>query len=297
MATTSVIRLNNGVMMPAVGLGVLRSDPDQLVHNVQIAIEAGYRMIDTAAGYHNEAQVGEGIRRSGVARQEIFVITKLWLGDYGYDEALKAFEASLSKLGLDYIDLYLLHWPSPSTFDATVASYRAAEKLLAEGRARAIGVCNFNVRHLEGLMERTDITPAVNQVEVHPYFVQDDLRAVNASHGVTTQAWSPIGGTVKRAAADHDPLTEPAIVEIARRHGKSSAQVILRWHLQNGLSVIPKSSNPARIAENIDVFDFELSAEELQAIDGLDTGHRFGADPETMDLEALTRRAAASPAR
>ena len=297
MDRNQVITLNNGVQMPALGLGVLRSDPEKLIANVKFAIDAGYRMIDTAAGYHNEEQVGEGIRRSGVARSEIFVITKLWLGDYGYDETLKAFDVSLDKLGLDYLDLYLLHWPSPSTFDATIASYRAAEKLLAAGRVRAIGVCNFNAGHLEELIKRTEVIPALNQVELHPYFIQRDLRSLNARHGITTQAWSPIGGTVKRSgAADParalDPLAEPKVRRIAEKHRKTPAQVILRWHIQNGVSVIPKSSKPERITENIDVFDFELSAEDLDDISSLDTGKRSGADPETMDIETLRKLAA-----
>lgn len=297
MTQNIYVDLNNGVAMPALGLGVLRSDPVTLVANIAVALDAGYRMIDTAAGYQNEEEVGRGLRESGVERAEVFVITKLWLGDYGHDQTLRAFDASLAKLGLDYLDLYLLHWPSPSTFDATIASYRAAERLLAEGRTRAIGVCNFNAGHLAQLIDATDIVPAVNQIEVHPYFAQRDLRAIDAGHGIVTQAWSPIGGTIKRAGADRDPLSEPVIVDVARRHGKAPAQVILRWHLQNGLSAIPKSSNPDRIAANIDVFDFALDAAEMAAIDALDTGRRFGADPETMDLESLRRRAAETPPR
>lgn len=290
MTQSSMITLNNGVEMPALGLGVLRSDAGTLVANVQFALENGYRMIDTAAAYRNEAEVGEGVRRSGVNRSEIFIITKVFLGDHGYDETMRGFESSLEKLGMDYVDMYLLHWPAPATFDLTVDSYRAMERLLSEGRVRAIGTCNFNPDHMDLLRERTGVLPALDQVEVHPYFAQRPLRAYNAALGITTQAWSPIGGTVKRSGSTHDPLEETAIVAVARRHGKTPAQVILRWHLQNGLSVIPKSSNPRRLVENIDVFDFELDAAEMAAIDELDTGTRSGADPDKMDLAMLVGR-------
>jgi diketogulonate reductase-like aldo/keto reductase len=281
------ITLNNGTEIPALGLGVFLSPPEQTAAAVETAIANGYRLIDTAAAYNNERQVGEGIRGSGIDRDEVFITTKLWVSDYGWDSALDAFDASMRRLGLDYLDLYLLHWPVPSDFEATVASYQAAEKLLAEGRARAIGVSNFNPRHLEQLIARTDVIPAVNQVELHPYFTQQDVRDANARHGIVTQSWSPIGGVYdRRQTGPTKPLENAAIVELASQHGKTPAQIILRWHIQHGLSTIPKSVRASRIAENIDVFDFTLSPEEIAAIDALDTGTRSGLDPETFDANS-----------
>lgn len=202
-----LIELNNGVEMPALGLGVYQSAPEETGSAVESAIANGYRLIDTAAAYGNEREVGEGIRRSGIDRADVFVTTKLWIADYGYEPALRAFDESLSRLGLDYVDLYLLHWPVPTDFEATVASYKAAEKVLAEGRVRAIGVCNFNPQHLEDLVARTDVVPAVNQVELHPYFAQKKVRGANASHNVLTQSWSPIGGVYKNHPKDPDRVT------------------------------------------------------------------------------------------
>jgi diketogulonate reductase-like aldo/keto reductase len=278
--------LNDSIKIPTLGLGVLdRETCEQTTGAVEAALAGGYRLIDTAASYLNERHVGEGIARSGVARSEIFVTTKLWLSEYGYDKALRAFDASLRKLGFDYIDLYLLHWPLPSDFDATMASYKAAEKLLYEGRARAIGVSNFSAAHLKSLMDRTEVVPAVNQVELHPSFQQKDLCEVHKRLGILTQAWSPIGGSIRRFADQSkgsDPLKDQTIVGLAERHGKTPAQVVLRWHLQNGVSAIPKSFNAGRIAENFDIFDFELSADDMAAIDALDTGVRTGPNPETM---------------
>lgn len=258
------ITLNNGIKMPALGLGVFLAPPEQTADAVATAIARGYRLIDTAAAYNNERQVGEGVRRSGIARSEMFVTTKLWVADYGHESARRAFEASLRRLGLDYIDLYLLHWPVPTDFDATVASYQVAEKLLAEGRIRAIGVANFQPHHLEKLIGRTDVVPAVNQVELNPYFTEQAVREANERYDIVTQSWSPIG-------------------ELASRYGKTPAQIILRWHLDHGFSAIPKSVTPSRIAENFDVFDFTLAPEEIGAIDALDTGKRAGSDPETFD--------------
>ena len=278
--------LNNGIEIPAIGLGVLdRETREQTTGAVEAALAAGYRLIDTAASYLNERHVGDGIARSGVARSDIFVTTKLWLSEYGYDKTLRAFDASLRKLGFDYIDLYVLHWPLPSDFDATVASYKAAEKLLSEGRARAIGVSNFSAAHLKRLMDRTEVVPAVNQVELHPSFQQKDLREIHKRLGILTQAWSPIGGGIRRFAdrrKGSDPLKDGTIVSVADRHGKTPAQVVLRWHLQNGVSAIPKSFNAERIAENFNIFDFALSAADMSAIDALDTGVRTGPNPETM---------------
>jgi diketogulonate reductase-like aldo/keto reductase len=290
MTTTSpYITLNNAVEMPAFGLGVYQSTPEQTTGAVEAALANGYRLIDTAAAYFNERQVGEGLRRSGVARGEVFVTTKLWISDYGYESALRAFEASLRRLGLDYVDLYLLHWPTPSDFEATVASYRAAESLLADGRVRAIGVCNFSPKHLDDLMARTEVVPAVNQVELHPFFTQRELREAHARLRIVTQSWSPLGGVNVYAASDpsavRNPLEHPVIVELAKKYGKTPAQVVLRWHIEHGLSTIPKSVRPERIAENIRIFDFALTADEVAAIDALDTGARGGPDPEVVDTK------------
>lgn len=280
------ITLNNGVEMPVLGLGVYRSSPEDTADAVQTAIAEGYRLIDTAAAYGNEEQVGEGIRRSGVPRSEILVTTKLWITDYGYDEALRAFDRSMSKLGFDTLDLYLLHQPVPMHFERTIAAYKAAETLLADGRVRAIGVSNFSEQHLTDLMEQTDVVPAVNQVEVHPFFTQKELRHFHESHGITTEAWSPIGG-VNRYWRDNaekldDPLKHPRIVEIAEKYGKTPAQVMLRWHIQNGVVAIPKSVNPERIAENSNIWDLKLSTDEMAAIEALDTGIRGGPEPDTI---------------
>lgn len=286
-ATGPLIALNNGVEMPALGLGVYQSSPEDTTNAVATALAAGYRLIDTAAAYFNEQQVGEGIARSGIDRADIFVTTKLWISDYGHDSTLRAFDASLRRLGTDHLDLYLLHWPVPDALEATVASYQAAEKLLADGRVRAIGVCNHKPEHVDALIDRTGVVPAVNQVELHPYFTQPDVRAANARHGVLTQSWSPIGGVKVYNAADpaavKNPLTDPTVVALADSYGKTPAQVVLRWHLQHGLSAIPKSVRPERIAENFDVFDFELAAADMAAIDALDTGMRGGPDPDDVD--------------
>jgi diketogulonate reductase-like aldo/keto reductase len=286
-----ILTLNNGVQMPALGLGVLsRETRDLTADAVEAAIAQGYRLIDTAAAYLNERQVAEGLARSGIARSDMFITTKLWLTEYGYERALRAFEASLRRLAFDYVDLYLLHWPVPAAFDATVASYRAAEKALAEGRARAIGVSNFSPAHLKTLMERSDVVPAVNQVELHPGFAQPALHAAHARLGIVTQAWSPLGGTVRRAADPskaRDPLTHPTVIGLAVKYGKTPAQVVLRWHLDHGFSAIPKSFRPERIAENFDVFDFALAADDIRAIDALETGVRSGADPEVVDARTF----------
>ena len=287
--TGPFITLNNSVQMPAFGLGVYQSTPEQTTGAVEAAIASGYRLIDTAAAYFNERQVGEGLRRSGVDRNEIFVTTKLWISDYGYESALRAFDASLRRLGLDYADLYLLHWPVPSDFEATVESYRAAERLLADGRVRAIGVCNFSPKHLEDLIARAEVVPAVNQVELHPFFTQRELRAAHARLGVVTQSWSPLGGVnvyaTKDPGASKNPLAHPTVVGLAAKYGKTPAQVVLRWHIEHGLSAIPKSVRPERIAENIDIFDFALTADEVAAIDAIDSGTRGGPDPETVDTK------------
>jgi diketogulonate reductase-like aldo/keto reductase len=288
-ATTPRIELNNAVELPALGLGVFQSPPAETVGAVEAAIADGYRLIDTAAAYGNEREVGEGIRRSGLDREEMFVSTKLWISDYGYRPALRGFDGCLRRLGLDYADLFLLHHPVPSDFDGTVAAYKAAEQMLADRRARAIGVSNFSPQHLENLMSKTKVVPAVNQVELHPFFTQQALRDFHAANGIVTQAWSPLGGVTRYRPADgrdiKNPLDHPTIVELASKHGKTPAQVVLRWHLEHGVSAIPKSVKPQRIAENCDVFDFTLAPDEVAAIDALDTGIRGGPDPELINTE------------
>ena len=284
------MKLQNGVTMPALGLGVFQSPPEDTVTAVETALRDGYRHIDTAAAYGNEREVGEAVRASGLERSEVFLETKIWISDYGYDETLHGFEKSAGKLGVEQIDLLILHQPMPSAFDRTLEAYRALETLLADGRVRAIGVSNFMVDHLEKLLDRAQIVPAVNQIEVHPYFTQSEVQGFGAEHGILTQAWSPIGGITFYRDGEHtSTLEDPVIVDIARAHGKSPAQVMLRWGIQHGRSVIPKSVRPARIAENFDVFDFELSGDEMTVLDGLDTGRRGGPEPEDITLEAYGR--------
>jgi diketogulonate reductase-like aldo/keto reductase len=289
IAPVPSVTLNNGMEMPAIGLGVFQTPPDVTTAAVEEALRLGYRHIDTAAAYFNEREVGEGVRRSGIARDEVFIETKVWISDYGYDATLRAFDKSAGKLGVDRLDLLILHQPLPSRFDATLDAYRALEKLMADGKVRAIGVSNFMPEHLERLLTETSVVPAVNQIELHPYFQQRALQRVHAEHGILTQAWSPIGGITSYGGGERSAFDDPTLLEIARRHGKSAAQVMLRWHLQEGRSAIPKSTRPARITENFDVFDFELSGEQVAAIDALDTGVRGGPDPDSIILEAYGR--------
>src|SRR4051794_6133893 len=287
---SSSFRLNNGVEIPTVGFGVFQTPPDETITAVQTALATGYRHIDTAAAYGNEREVGEGIRRSGLDRAEIFVETKVWITDYGYDATLHAFDKSAGKLGVEQIDLLILHQALPGEFDLTLDAYRALEQLLADGRVRAIGVSNFMPAHLTRLLAETSVVPAVNQIEVHPYFRQSELLAVHAEHGILSQAWSPIGGiTFYRDGSHGSTLQDPTIQEIAATHGRTPAQVMLHWHLQQGRQVIPKSVTPSRIAENFDVFDFELTAEQLAAIDALDTGVRGGPEPAQITRETFGR--------
>ncbi|WP_292678003.1 MULTISPECIES: aldo/keto reductase [unclassified Microbacterium] len=278
-----VLTFNNGVVMPALGFGVFQTPPDETATAVETALATGYRHIDTAAAYANEVGVGEGLRRSGIPRSDVFIETKVWVVDYGYDQTLHAFEKSAAKLGVDQIDLLILHQPMPQHFERTREAYRALETLLADGKARAIGVSNFMPHHLDALMETATVTPAINQVELHPYFTQPAVQAADAARGVVTQAWSPIGGITFYRESNGSVLDDTTLAEIAAAHGKTPAQVMLRWHLQQGRSAIPKSTKPTRIAENFDVFDFELSGDELARIDALDTGHRGGPDPDAVD--------------
>ena len=285
--TNNIITLNNGVELPAIGLGVFQTPPDVTTTAVQEALRTGYRHIDTAAAYMNEREVGEGIRLSGVPREEIFIETKLWISDYGYEAALHGFEKSAKKLGVEQIDLLLLHQPLTTRFDLTLDAYRALEKLLAEGKVRAIGVSNFMPEYLERLLAETSVVPAVNQIELHPYYQQKEVQSLHAQHGILTQAWSPIGGITSYGGAEKSAFEDPTLLEIGREHGKSAAQVMLRWHLQQGRSAIPKSTRAERIAENFDVFDFELTNGQLAAIDALDTGVRGGPDPDSITLETF----------
>ncbi|WP_336697740.1 aldo/keto reductase [Curtobacterium sp. USHLN213] len=279
---TDSLTLNNGVLMPAIGLGVYQTPPAETVTAVQTALEVGYRHVDTAAAYLNEREVGEGIRRSGVAREDVFIETKVWITDYGYDQTLHAFEKSAKKLGVDQIDLLILHQAYPAIFDKTIEAYKGLERLLADGAVRAIGVSNFGPNHLDRLLNETSVVPAVNQIELHPYNTRAEERAANAVRGILTQAWSPIGGVRHYNGDEKSPLTDPTVQTIADRYGKSTAQVMLRWHVQEGRSAIPKSVHRERIIENLDVFDFALNDDELRQIDGLHIGGTV--DTDTLDF-------------
>ena len=291
MSTTiPLLTLNNDVRLPALGLGVFQTPPDETRDAVRAALDAGYRHIDTAAAYGNEREVGDAVKASGIERSDVFLETKLWISDYGYDETLHGFEKSAGKLGVDQIDLLILHQALPSDFERTLNAYRALETLLSDHKVRAIGVSNFMVDHLTALLEHATVVPAVNQIESHPYFAQADVQAFATEHGILTQAWSPIGGiTFYRDGQHTSTLDDPTIAAIADTHSKSPAQVMLRWGIQHGRSIIPKSTKPHRIAENIDVFDFELTADQMTAIDGLDTGQRGGPEPDAITLEAFGR--------
>jgi 2,5-diketo-D-gluconate reductase A len=267
------VTLNNGVRMPQLGFGVFQVGDDEARAAVATALECGYRSIDTAALYGNEHGVGVAVSASGIPREELFVTTKLWNADQGAGRVLPAFERSIDKLGLDYVDLYLIHWPVPSR-GRFVETWEAFQGLYAEGRMRAIGVSNFTPPQLTRLLEETAVVPAVNQVELHPGFQQPELRAFHRAHGIATEAWSPLG----QGAA----LTHPVITRLAERHEKTPAQVVLRWHLDLGNVVIPKSVTPGRIRENFSVFDFALTAEDARQIAGLESGHRIGPDPDVV---------------
>lgn len=264
------VLLHNGVKMPYFGLGVYKvEEGNEVIESVKTALEVGYRAIDTAALYENEEGVGKAIKESGIPRKEIFVTTKVWNTDHGYEKTLKAFDKSISKLGLDYVDLYLIHWPGKDTF---IDTWRALEKLYRDGRVRAIGVSNFKPHHLQTLMEHSEEKPVINQVELHPYFQQKELREFCKQHDIVVEAWSPLGrGQV---------LDDPVLAEIGKKYGKTPAQVTLRWHLQNDIVIIPKSVTPSRIKENADIFDFELTAEDMEQIDQLDKNTRLFKDPD-----------------
>jgi len=265
------ITLNDGRAMPRLGLGVWQSPRDVTAQAVRAALEAGYRSVDTAAIYRNEAEVGEGVRASALDRAEVFVTTKLWNDDQGHDAALRALDASLKRLGTDYVDLYLIHWPAPGQ-DRYAETWKALVRVRDEGRARSIGVSNFAAPHLERIIGETGQAPAVNQIELHPRFQQTDLRAAHQRLGVATESWSPLGQGAL--------LTDPVVARIAAKHGKTPAQAIIRWHLDLGLIVIPKSVTPARIAQNFDVFDFRLDAQDLADMAALDDPDgRIGPNP------------------
>ncbi len=287
---TTTLTLNNGVTMPALGFGVFQTPPDATAVAVDTALRVGYRHIDTAAAYLNERGVGEAIARSGIPRDQLFVETKVWISDYGYDQTLHAFDKAAGKLGLDTLDLLILHQPLPTAFDRTVAAYHALETLLADGKVRAIGVSNFMPEHLDHLLAQATVVPAVNQIEVHPYFRQSAVLAKDAELGILSQAWSPIGGITFYRHSGASTLDDPTIGAIAAAHGKTPAQVMLAWHVQQCRSAIPKSVTPARIAENFDVFDVELADDELAAIDALDTGVRGGPDPASITLDGWGRQ-------
>ncbi|NSC24638.1 aldo/keto reductase [Streptomyces albus subsp. chlorinus] len=275
MSNVPTITLNNGVTMPQLGYGVWQVPSDEAATAVATALGAGYRSIDTAAAYENEEGVGRALAGSGLPREELFVTTKLWNSEQGYDTTLRAFDASLDKLGLDFVDLYLIHWPMPDV-DKYADTWRAFEKIYADGRARAIGVSNFQPAHLNRLIELGGTVPAVNQIELHPRLQQSVPRAFHADHGIATEAWSPLG-------QGGDLLEDPTLSGLARTYGKTVAQVVLRWHLQLGNVVIPKSVTPSRMRENIDVFDFELTGDDMARIAALNTDTRLGPDPDTMN--------------
>ena len=268
------LRLNTGAEIPQLGFGVFQVPPEDTAETVELALDAGYRSIDTAGAYGNEEGVGRAIAASSIEREELFVTTKLWNNDQGRQSALREFDASLGRLGLEYVDLYLIHWPVPSQ-DLYVETWRAFEEIHSDGRARAIGVSNFEVAHLERLLDETEVVPAVNQIELHPRLQQPELREFHSEHGILTEAWSPL--------AQGGLLDDPAVADIAEAHGRTPAQVILRWHIEIGNVVIPKSVTPERIEANIEVFDFELTPEQTERFDGLDSGDgRVGPHPDSF---------------
>ncbi|MGN6326425.1 aldo/keto reductase [Pseudolysinimonas sp.] len=274
--TVPSLQFNDGHAIPQLGFGVYRVDPAETERIVTDALEVGYRHIDTAALYGNEEGVGRAIANSGIPRDELFITTKLWNTDQGADATRAAFASSLEKLGLDRVDLYLIHWPAPAR-DLFVETWRTFEEFRDAGTATSIGVSNFRPQDLDRLAAETDTVPAINQIELHPFFIQQGLRDYDAAHGILTESWGPLGHAVA------DVLGSGPLAEIAEAHGVGPAQVVIRWHLQHGLVVIPKSNNRDRMAQNFDVFGFELTDDEMARIDGLDTGTRSGADPDTLN--------------
>jgi 2,5-diketo-D-gluconate reductase A len=275
MSEVPTITLNNGVEIPQLGFGVYLVPPADTVAATLSALEVGYRHIDTAEMYGNEKQVGEAIRASWIDRREVFVTSKLNNGFHAYDDALRAFDGTLRALGVDYVDLFLIHWPMPDVGIDYVETWRAMERILASGGARAIGVSNFQPQHLQRVLDETDVVPAVNQIEVHPYLTQDDARGFGAAHGIVTEAWAPI--------AQGKVLGDPVIVEVAERLGRTPAQVTLRWHIERGDVVFPKSVTRRRVEENFALFDFELGPEDMDALTGLNRDERIGPDPDQFN--------------
>ena len=287
-----MLTLNNGVQLPEIGFGVFQSAPEVTTEAVRLALETGYRHIDTAAAYGNEREVGAGIRASGVDRDDVVIETKIWVSDYGYDQTLHAFEKATGKLGFDTIDVLILHQPAPDRFAKTLDAYRALERLLADGRVRGIGISNFMPQHLARLLAETEVVPALNQIELHPYFTQLAVQEADRAAGILDQAWSPIGGITFYPGfreGRRSVLKDPTIGAIAAQHGRTPAQVMLRWHVQEGRNAIPKSTNPDRIRENLAVFDFALTDEQVAALDALDTGFRNGPDPDGADTSRFER--------
>jgi len=269
------VTLNNGLKMPQLGFGVWQVPDEEATTAVSNAFEVGYRSIDTAMVYKNEKGVGKAIKESSIPREELFITTKVWNSDQGYENTLRAFDESLERLGLDYVDLYLIHWPTPQ-YDEYVDTYKALEKLYKDGRVKAIGVCNFEIEHLERILKECEVKPVLNQVECHPYLAQNELKEFCAKHDIFVEAWSPLdqGGEV---------LQDDVIKKIAEAKGKTPAQVVLRWHLQNNTIVIPKSVTPSRIEENFQVFNFELEANEMEQINGINKNRRKGSHPNDMN--------------
>ncbi|MBS4206238.1 aldo/keto reductase [Lederbergia citrea] len=269
------ITLNNGIRTPQLGYGVWKIPNEEAANAVEQALETGYRLIDTAKIYRNELGVGEALANSNVPREELFITTKLWNADQGYENTLKAFDESLEKLGLDYVDLYLIHWPTPK-FDTYVETYKALEKIYKDGRAKAIGVCNFEMEHLQRILDECEVVPAVNQVECHPYLQQKELKEFCKQHGIYLEAYSPLMNGTK-------VIEDQVIKEMAEQYGKTPAQVILRWHLQTDVLVIPKTVTPSRMEENLNVFDFELSQADMDKIAALDRNERHNSVPSEMN--------------
>ncbi len=278
MSTVPNITLNDGTTIPQLGFGVFQIEPDQTAEAVRTALEIGYRHIDTAQMYRNEKGTGDGVRASGLDRDEVYITSKLNNGFHEPDAARRAMDATLSELGFDHVDLFLIHWPLPTLYDGDfVSTWKVLEEFKRDGRARSIGVSNFQVKHLERLAEECEVVPAVNQIEVHPYFTNEEVRAYGQEHGIATEAWSPI--------AQGGVLGDPAVVAIADTAGRTPAQVVLRWHIQRGDIIFPKSATPSRMKENFEIFDFELGDRDVQAISALHRGEegRTGPNPDVFD--------------